>query len=190
MRAYFEAVATIARQIDQGTVNQIADRLRKLRTSKGRLLLIGLGGSAANASHAVNDFRKLCGIDAICPTDNVAELTARINDEGWDSVFLNWLTSVAKPGDCLMVLSVGGGAEGVSVPIVAAVDAASAYGVTVLGIVGRDGGITKGKGDCVLVIPTVDPELVTPLTESFQSVVLHALVSELSVRKAKWESMR
>jgi D-sedoheptulose 7-phosphate isomerase len=188
---YFAQVGEIARQLDLARVQGLVDELIALRERHGRLFLLGVGGSAANASHAVNDFRKLCGIEAYAPTDNVSELTARTNDEGWETVFEEWLKiSRAKAGDALLILSVGGGNSDkrISVNLVKAIDAARQRGVRVLGIVGKDGGHTARNGDCVLVIPTVDTALVTPHTEAFQAVVWHCLVShpELQAKSFKW----
>ena len=153
-----------------------------------------MGGSAANCSHAVNDFRKLADIEAYSPCDNVSELTARTNDEGWHTVFAEWLkTSRANDHDAVLVLSVGGGdaAKNVSVNIVHALDEAKRRGVKIFGIIGRDGGYTQQVGDEVIVVPTIDRELVTPLAEAFQAVVWHCLVSHpaLAVQRAKWESV-
>lgn len=162
-----------------------------LSNLNGRLFVCGIGGSAANASHAVNDFRKLCGIEAYAPTDNVAELTARTNDEGWSTIFREWLiTSKATPNDVVLFLSVGGGTPEVSENIISAVDYAASKGIKVLGIVGRDGGYVKRRAACVVHIlpPSAYPEWITPFTESVQSVVLHLLCSHplLQVNKPKW----
>jgi D-sedoheptulose 7-phosphate isomerase len=193
LRRYFEESTEVARRLDLGLLNQIVERLVRLRQEGGRLFLCGVGGSAGNCSHAVNDFRKLAGIEAYAPTDNVSELTARTNDEGWETVFSEWLkVSKANQRDALFVLSVGGGSreKGISANLVAAVDEAKGRGIDVLGIVGRDGGYTKKHGDLVLVIPTAHPERVTPHTEAFQAVVWHAIVSDprLAVRGNKWET--
>jgi D-sedoheptulose 7-phosphate isomerase len=188
---YFAQVAELATQIDQGQIEGMADGLAALRERGGRLFFIGVGGSAGNCSHAVNDFRKLCGIESYAPTDNVSELTARTNDEGWETVFSEWLvTSNADKDDALFVMSVGGGnlEKNVSVNIVRALETAKARGMTVFGIVGRDGGHTKRLGQHVVVVPTVDPDLVTPHTEAFHAVVWHCLVSHprLQKRATKW----
>src|SRR5262245_52499077 len=172
--------AEICRQIDRATVENIAKGLAALRERRGRLFVLGVGGSAANCSHAVNDFRKLCGIEAYAPTDNVAELTARTNDEGWETVFSAWLrTSRATSNDAVLVFSVGGGnaERNVSTNVVAALKEAKSRGSKIYGVVGRDGGYTKLVGDCVLVIPTVEQSRVTPHTEAFQAVIWHCLVS-------------
>jgi D-sedoheptulose 7-phosphate isomerase len=169
----------------------MAAALAELREREGRLFFIGVGGSAGNCSHAVNDFRKLCGIECYAPTDNVSELTARTNDEGWETVFREWLiTSRASKNDGLFVMSVGGGnlERGVSVNIVRALELAVERGMTVFGIVGRDGGHTRRLGRHVVVVPTVDEKLVTPHTEAFHAVIWHCLVSHprLQQRATKW----
>jgi D-sedoheptulose 7-phosphate isomerase len=169
----------------------MARALAELRERHGRLFFLGVGGSAANCSHAVNDFRKLCGIESYAPTDNVSELTARTNDEGWETVFSEWLaTSRASERDAIFVMSVGGGNQerNVSVNLVRALDSAKSRGMTIFGIVGRDGGHTKNVGHHVIVVPTVDPGLVTPHTEAFHVVVWHCLVSHplLQQKATKW----
>jgi D-sedoheptulose 7-phosphate isomerase len=191
VRQYFAQAAEICAQIDQAAIEDMAKSLRALRESGGRLFILGVGGSAGNASHAVNDFRKLCGIEAYAPTDNVSELTARTNDEGWETVFAGWLgTSRISANDAILVLSVGGGNKqhNVSVNLIGAIDKAKSAGAKVLGIVGRDGGYAKQAGDLVIVIPTVNHDLVTPHSEAFQAVVWHCLVSHpaLQVQKTKW----
>jgi D-sedoheptulose 7-phosphate isomerase len=191
---YLEQTARICLAIDHEAVERMAAGLAALRDRGGRLFLIGVGGSAANCSHAVNDFRKLAGIEAYSPCDNVAELTARTNDEGWPSVFEAWLrTSRANAKDAVLVLSVGGGDadRNVSPNIVRALDEAKRRGLKVYGIVGRDGGYTKKVGDEVVVVPTVDPELITPHSESFQAVVWHGLVCHplLMAQPNRWESL-
>lgn len=191
---YFEGVAHIARTLDHEAIERLALQLAQLREAGGRLFLLGVGGSAANASHAVNDFRKLTGIEAYAPTDNVSELTARTNDEGWETVFEAYLAvSRANARDAVFVLSVGGGdaARNVSPNLVRAVEEARRRGMKVFGIVGRDGGHTKRMGDQVIVIPTVEARLVTPYTEAFQAVVWHCLVSHpaLQQQATKWESV-
>ena len=193
-RRYFQQVAQIAQSIDYQAVERMATELASVRARGGRLFLLGVGGSAANCSHAVNDFRKLAGIEAYTPVDNVAELTARTNDDGWDSVFAAWLrTSGANEKDAVMVFSVGGGSEHheVSVNIVRALDEAKQRGVSIIGIVGRDGGYTKVIGDQVIVVPVVDPDLVTPHTESFQAIVWHCLVCHpvLMRKENRWEQL-
>jgi D-sedoheptulose 7-phosphate isomerase len=193
LERYFEATAEIARRLDLEVIDRMVERLVRLRDEGGRLFLCGVGGGAGNCSHAVNDFRKLAGIEASSPVDNVSELTARINDEGWETVFAAWLkTSRACARDVLLVMSVGGGSRerNISTNLVAVIDEAKARGLDVLGIVGRDGGYTKQRGDLVLVIPTADGASVTPHTESFQAVVWHAIVCDprLMVQGNKWET--
>ena len=188
---FFAEVGQIAAMLDHAMIERLGVELSRLRDQGGRLFIIGVGGSAANCSHAVNDFRKLCGIEAYAPTDNVSELTARTNDEGWDTVFAAWLcTSKACDRDAVLVLSVGGGnlERNVSANIVAALKEAKARGLKVFGVVGRDGGYTKQVGDVVVVIPTVADARVTPHTEAFQAVVWHCLVSHpcLQQQKTKW----
>lgn len=184
----------VAAGIDADAIERLAVALVRLRDDGGRLFLLGVGGSAANCSHAVNDFRKLAGIEAYAPTDNVSELTARTNDEGWDTVFAEWLkVSRASSRDAVLVMSVGGGdvARNVSPNIVRGLEEAKRRGLKVFGIVGRDGGFTAQVGDEVVLVPTVDSGLITPLVEAFQAVVWHALVSHPALVRAatKWESV-
>ena len=193
LKRYFEETARVAHEIDVDTIDRMVDRLRRLREENGRLFLCGVGGSAGNCSHAVNDFRKLCGIDASTAVDNVSELTARTNDEGWDTVFSEWLkVSSASKRDVLLILSVGGGSREprISSNLVAAIDEARRRGMDILGVVGRDGGYTQQQGNIVVVIPTVNSGNVTPHTEAFQSVVWHAIVCDprLMLNGNKWES--
>lgn len=191
---FLKQTAQIAEMIDYSCVDKIAIALAELRERGGRLFLIGVGGSAANCSHAVNDFRKLAGIEAYTPVDNVAELTARTNDEGWPTVFEAWLiTSRANEKDAIMVFSVGGGdvERNVSANIVRALDEAKRRRLKIFGIVGRDGGYTKKVGDEVIVIPTVDSNKITPHTEAFQAIVWHCIVSHpaLMMQANKWEGL-
>lgn len=188
---YLAEVQQIAKSLDPSKIEEMGEELARLRERGGRLFVLGVGGSAANCSHAVNDFRKLCGIEAYAPTDNVSELTARTNDEGWETVFAAWLrTSQANKNDAVLVFSVGGGnlEKNVSANLVAALAEAKARQLRILGVVGRDGGYTKQVGDVVVVIPTVDPQRVTPHAEAFQAVVWHCLVSHpaLQQQKTKW----
>lgn len=188
---YFEEVKTITGLIDRSAIKALVGELISLRQRKGRLFLLGVGGSAANCAHAVNDFRKLCGIEAYAPTDNVSELTARTNDEGWETVFSGWLkVSNISSNDAILILSVGGGnlEKNVSANLVSAIKEVKAVGGKVFGIVGRDGGYTKVAGDCVVIVPTVDPSRITPHAEAFQAVVWHCLVShpELQILATKW----
>ena len=194
VQRYLEEVAEVARRVEAHVINRMVERLVRLRKESGRLFLCGVGGSAGNCSHAVNDFRKLAGIEAYSPVDNVSELTARTNDEGWETVFAEWLkVSRGNERDVLFVLSVGGGSRerGISTNLVASIDEAKARGMDVLGIVGRDGGYTKQHGDIVLVIPTVNEQSVTPHTEAFQAVVWHGIVCDprLMTCSNKWESV-
>ena len=188
---FLDEVVAIARGIDAATIEALCDALVRLRERGGRLFVLGVGGSAGNASHAVNDFRKLCGIEAYAPTDNVSELTARTNDEGWPTVFSEWLkVSHANANDAILIFSVGGGnmEKNVSPNIVSAIGVAKESGLAVLGVVGRDGGFAKKAGDCVVVIPTVEESRVTPHAEAFQAVVWHCLVSHPKLQKnaTKW----
>jgi D-sedoheptulose 7-phosphate isomerase len=181
----------ITKAIDPETIEKMVELLVSLKSKNGRLFVLGVGGSAANASHAVNDFRKLAGIESYAPTDNVAELTARTNDEGWSTVFSGWLKiSKLNPNDCLFILSVGGGSKehGVSVNLCEAIDFGKATGSTIIGIVGRDGGYTAKNADACIVIPTVNEASVTPHSESFQTVIWHLLVSHplLKSHSTKW----
>jgi D-sedoheptulose 7-phosphate isomerase len=192
--SYLTEVQAIASAVDRGAVRRLVDSLVALRSRGGRLFLLGVGGSAANASHAANDFRKICDVDAYCVTDNVSELTARINDDGWDSAYAAWLhASHISNQDAVLVFSVGGGdsARGVSRTLVHAIDAAKRVGATILGIVGRDGGYTAQKADVCVLVPVVNADRVTPHTEAYQAVIWHLLVSHplLRARKMKWESL-
>ena len=191
---YLAEVQQVARQLDAATIERMALQLAVVRERSGRLFILGVGGSAGNASHAVNDFRKLAGIEAYAPTDNVSELTARTNDEGWPTVFEAWLrVSRLQARDAILVFSVGGGnvERNVSPNLVTALDYAKSVGATVLGIVGRDGGYTARVADVCVVIPTVHPERVTPHSEAFQAIVWHLLVSHPLVQEkaTKWESI-
>jgi len=188
---YFDQVGTLSDLIDKKQIEQMIKTLIKIRKRKGRVFFLGVGGSAGNCSHAVNDFRKICEIESYTPTDNVSELTARINDDGWESSLKNWLkVSNLNSKDAIFIMSVGGGSKkkNVSVNLIKAIDYSKKKGATVLGIVGRDGGYTKKFGDLVVVVPTVDKKLVTPYSESFHSVVWHCLVSHplLQIKKMKW----
>ncbi|MBH67608.1 MAG: sugar isomerase [Rhodospirillaceae bacterium] len=195
VKSFFKNVSEIAVTIDCEKIEKIADVLADVRARGGRLFFLGVGGSAANCSHAVNDFRKLCDIEAYSPVDNVAELTARTNDDGWDTVFSAWLRgSRACAKDAVWVFSVGGGDEkrNISANIVLALDEARSRGLTIIGVVGRDGGYTEKVGDVVLRIPTVDEKSVTPHAESFQSVVWHALSCHPKLMRVenKWEGLK
>lgn len=190
-QTYFQEVVKVAESIDKDQIERLAGELAALRERHGRLFLLGVGGSAGNCTHAVNDFRKLCGIEAYAPTDNVSELTARTNDEGWETVFAAWLrTSRVSANDAVFVFSVGGGnlEKNVSANIVAGLKEAKQQGAKVFGVVGRDGGYTKQVGDCVVVVPTVDASRITPHAEAFQAVVWHCLVSHPALQQiaTKW----
>jgi D-sedoheptulose 7-phosphate isomerase len=192
---YLEQTQQVIAQLDRGAIAKVVTELVALREREGRLFILGVGGSAANASHAVNDFRKICGFEAYAPTDNVSELTARTNDEGWPSVFVEWLKgSRLSARDGLLVFSVGGGnlEKNVSPNLVAAVHHAKQVGASVLGVVGRDGGYTAKEATACVVVPTVDAEHVTPHAEAFQAVVWHLLVSHprLKINRTKWEGTR
>lgn len=190
---FLAEASEIIAKIDQGPIEKAAALLAGTRASGGRLFILGVGGSAANASHAVNDFRKIAGIEAYAPTDNVSELTARVNDEGWATVFEAWLrTSRLRAEDLLLIFSVGGGSieQNISPNLVAALQYAQKVGAKVIGVAGRDGGYTATVADACILIPTVNAAHVTPHTEAFQAVIWHLLVSHPAVRKenTKWES--
>lgn len=190
-KKYFSQIAEICTKINLEIIEKMALELSELRTRNGRLFILGVGGSAANASHAVNDFRKLCGIESYAPTDNVSELTARTNDDGWDNVFVDWLkVSKMNKADAILVLSVGGGnvVNNVSVNLVNALKVAKSLALKIFGIVGRDGGFTYQVADAAVVIPTIDEKHVTPHTEALQGVVWHCLVSHplLQIQNTKW----
>jgi len=192
---YLGEVQQVAAHLDTRMIERLASLLAQVREQRGRLFILGVGGSAANASHAVNDFRKIVGLETYAPTDNVSELTARTNDEGWATIFESWLrTSRLKPEDGVLVLSVGGGnlEQNVSPNLVAALQYAKSVGSKIGGIVGRDGGYTAKVADACVVVPTVNPAHVTPHSEAFQAVVWHLLVSHPSLKAAqtRWESVQ
>ena len=191
IKNYFNQVALIANLINVEEINQLVYNLKKLKIRKGRLFILGVGGSAGNASHAVNDFRKLCNIEAYSPTDNTSELTARINDEGWETSFMNWLeVSRLNRKDSLLIFSVGGGSKfkKISVNLIKALDFAKKKGAKVFGIIGKKSGYVKKRGDMVIVVPEINTKLTTPFSESYQSIIWHCLVSHplLQERKTKW----
>ncbi|MGA3238702.1 MAG: SIS domain-containing protein [Bryobacteraceae bacterium] len=192
---FLHEASEILNRLDTATIDRAVALLADTRRRKGRLFILGVGGSAANASHAVNDFRKIAGIEAYAPTDNVSELTARTNDEGWATVFENWLrVSQLSPSDTILIFSVGGGTleKQVSPNLVAALQFAKQVGCKIIGIVGRDGGFTATVADACVLIPTVNPAHVTPHAEAFQAVVWHLMVShpDLKACETKWESVR
>jgi D-sedoheptulose 7-phosphate isomerase len=194
-RQHLQEASRIIESLDSDAIERVADTLARVRARGGRLFFLGVGGGAGNCSHAVNDFRKLAGFEAYAPTDNVSELTARVNDEGWDTVFVAWLSgSRLRAEDGVFVFSVGGGSteKDVSANLVRALQYAKEVGATIVGIVGRDGGYTGEVADACVIVPTVNPETVTPHTEAFQAVVWHLLVSHPRLKTAatKWESMR
>jgi D-sedoheptulose 7-phosphate isomerase len=192
---YLEESIELARKLDATAIEALAEGLAAVRAGGGRLFILGVGGSAGHAGHAVNDFRKLCGFEAYAPTDNVSELTARVNDEGWDTCFSEWLRgSRLRSGDGVLVFSVGGGNrdKNVSVNLVRSLELAREVGAKVFGIVGRDGGYTKQVADACVVVPTVSADRITPHTEGFCAVVWHLLVShpKLQQKATKWESVK
>jgi D-sedoheptulose 7-phosphate isomerase len=192
---YLAEAAQILHRLDEAAIEKILSLLVDLRRRGGRLFVLGVGGGAGHASHAVNDFRKISGIEAYAPTDNVSELTARINDDGWETVFANWLKgSRLSRNDMVFVFSVGGGnlERNISPNLVRALEYAKDVGATICGVVGRDGGYTASVADACVIVPTVNPQTVTPHTESFQALVWHLLVAHpaLGTSPMKWESIR
>lgn len=190
---HLSEAAAIIRALDTAAIERMVDLLVEVKAAGGRLFFLGVGGSAANCSHAVNDFRKIVGIEAYAPTDNVSELTARTNDEGWASVFEEWLkVSRLSASDAIFILSVGGGnlEKNISPNLVAALKFARSAGARIIGIVGRDGGYTAQVADACVIVPTVNPDTVTPHAEAFQAVIWHLLVShpKLKANPTKWES--
>jgi D-sedoheptulose 7-phosphate isomerase len=193
--AFLDDTVAIIRKIDQGQIKKMSEILQKVRKNGGRLFILGVGGGAGHASHAVNDFRKIAGIESYAPTDNVSELTARVNDDGWETVFESWLKgSRLTAKDCIFVFSVGGGnaEKNVSVNLVNALRYAKEVGAKIIGVVGRDGGYTAKVADACVIIPTVNEKTVTPQTEAFQAVVWHLIVSSPAMQKfeMKWESTK
>jgi len=192
---YLEETQKVVAGLNAAAIEKVIDELARVRERGGRLFILGVGGSAANASHAVNDFRKICGFEAYAPTDNVSELTARTNDEGWATVFSEWLKgSRLGAKDGLLIFSVGGGnvEKNVSPNLVSAIQLAKSVGASVVGIVGRDGGYTAKEATACVIVPTVNPDHVTPHSEAFQAVLWHLFVShpKLKISKTKWESTR
>jgi len=194
-KQFLAEVQQVTAQLNEAAIEKCADELAAVRERGGRLFILGVGGSAGNASHAVNDFRKICGFEAYAPTDNVSELTARINDDGWPSIFAEWLKgSRLGAKDGLLIFSVGGGnlEKNVSPNLVNAIQLAKKVGASVIGVVGRDGGYTAKEATACVIVPTVNPTHVTPHSEAFQGVIWHLLVShpKLKVAQTKWESTK
>jgi len=188
---YFDQISTISKIINIKEIEDLVHQLKNLKKRNGRLFFLGVGGSAGNASHAVNDFRKLCGIECYSPSDNVSELTARINDEGWDNSYVDWLkASKINKKDSIFIFSVGGGSKvkKISVNLIKAIDYAKKNKIKIFGVVGKKNGYAKKKGDNVIAIPEINAKLVTPFSESFQAVIWHCLVSHplLKIFKTKW----
>ena len=191
---YFTEAQDIIKKIDKEPILKMISIISKVRKDKGRLFILGVGGGAGHASHAVNDFRKICGLEAYTPTDNVSELTARINDDGWETAYANWLRiSNLNNNDALLVFSVGGGnlEKNISVNILKSLELAKNLGAKICGVVGRDGGYTAQVADACVIIPPVNPDTITPHTEGFQAVIWHLLVSHPDLQKyeMKWESV-
>jgi D-sedoheptulose 7-phosphate isomerase len=194
-KQFLAEVQQVTAQLNEAAIEKAADELAAIRARGGRLFILGVGGSAGNAGHAVNDFRKICGFEAYAPTDNVSELTARTNDEGWATVFSEWLKgSRINAKDGLLIFSVGGGnlEKNVSPNLVSAIQVAKSVGASVIGIVGRDGGYTAQQATACVIVPTVNPTHVTPHSEAFQGIVWHLFVShpKLKVAQTKWESTK
>ena len=193
--SYLDEAAEIIRRLDRAQIDAITRIIVGVRAAGGRLFFLGVGGSAGNCSHAVNDFRKIAGVEAYAPTDNVSELTARINDDGWDTVFANWLLgSRIGPKDAVFIFSVGGGnlEKNVSPNLVRALELAKKVGAKIVGVVGRDGGFTAQVADACVIVPVINPGTITPHTEAFHAVVWHLIVThpELKANEMKWESTR
>jgi D-sedoheptulose 7-phosphate isomerase len=192
---YFDETKKIIDSLDLASIEKIIELLVKVREKNGRIFFIGVGGGAGNSTHAVNDFRKIAGIEAYTPVDNVSELTARVNDDGWESIFIEWLrVSKLNSNDMVFVFSVGGGCQEkmISINIIKALEYAKSVGAYISGVVGRDGGYTSQVADACVIIPVINPLTVTPHTEAFQAIVWHLLVShpKICVNKMKWESLK
>ena len=192
---YFNEAKIIIDKIDRDQILKMISIINETRSNNGRMFVLGVGGGAGHASHAVNDFRKICGLEAYTPTDNVSELTARVNDDGWETAYVNWLKiSKLNKNDIILVFSVGGGnlEKNISVNILKSLELAKKLGTKICGVVGRDGGYTAQVADACVVIPPINPETVTPHTESFQAVIWHLLVSHPDLKKyeMKWESVK
>lgn len=195
VKEYLDEAKLIIDSLDQSEVKKMVRIIEKLRHTNGRMFIIGVGGGAGHASHAVNDFRKICGIEAYTPTDNVSELTARVNDDGWDTSYVNWLIiSRLNQNDLVFVFSVGGGnlEKNISVNILKSLEFAKEVGAKICGVIGRDGGYTAQVADACVIIPPINPDTVTPHTEAFQAVIWHLLVSHPDLLKyeMKWESVK
>jgi D-sedoheptulose 7-phosphate isomerase len=191
---YLREASEIIRRLDTTAIESVASLLARVKADDGRLFFLGVGGSAANCSHAVNDFRKIAGVECYAPTDNVAELTARINDDGWESVFAEWLkVSKLSARDALFIMSVGGGnvERNISANLVCAIQLAKTVGAKVVGVVGRDGGFTARAADACVIVPTVNADTITPHSEAFQALIWHLLVSHPLLKKnqTKWEGV-
>ena len=185
----------IIEKIDKNQIEKMLNLLKTIREKKGRIFFLGVGGGAANASHAVNDFRKICGFEAYTPMDNISELSARVNDDGWESVFINWLKqSKLNENDGIFIFSVGGGnlEKNISVNLIRAIDYAKKVNAGIIGVVGKDGGYTEKMADACLIIPMINSSTVTPHTESFQAVIWHLIVSHPDMKQCemKWESIK
>jgi D-sedoheptulose 7-phosphate isomerase len=192
---YFNEAKIIIDKIDRDQILKMISIINETRSNNGRMFVLGVGGGAGHASHAVNDFRKICGLEAYTPTDNVSELTARVNDDGWETAYVNWLKiSKLNKNDIILVFSVGGGnlEKNISVNILRSLELAKKLGTRICGVVGKDGGYTAQVADACVVIPPINPETVTPHTESFQAVIWHLLVSHPDLQKyeMKWESVK
>ncbi len=192
---YFNEAKIIIDKIDRDQILKMISIINETRSNNGRMFVLGVGGGAGHASHAVNDFRKICGLEAYTPTDNVSELTARVNDDGWETAYVNWLKiSKLNKNDIILVFSVGGGnlEKNISVNILKSLELAKKLGTRICGVVGKDGGYTAQVADACVVIPPINPETVTPHTESFQAVIWHLLVSHPDLQKyeMKWESVK
>ena len=195
IKKYFTEVSRISELIKKDQINKMINELKKIKKNRGRLFFLGIGGGAANASHAVNDFRKICGFEAYTPMDNISELSARVNDEGWEGIFVNWLRgSRLCKKDGVFVFSVGGGnkEKNISPNLVEALKYAKEVRARIFGIVGRDGGHTAKVADACVIVPPINSKTITPHTESFQAVVWHLIVShpEMKVSEMKWESIK
>ena len=194
-KIHLDETSQIIQKLDYEIIENLTDLLLNIKQTNGRIFFLGIGGSAGNCSHAVNDFRKIIGIECYAPTDNISELTARINDEGWDTIFVEWLKiSKLSKNDLLFVFSVGGGSieKNISPNLVEALKFGKEIGCSIAGIVGRDGGYTSKVADVCIIIPTVNKETITPHSESFQSIIWHLLVShpKLKSKQTKWESLK